>query len=73
MPEKLLRLKDVQERVPYSRAQLYALMSENQFPKAIAIGLRAVAWRESEIDAWISSKIVAAGGKPLAPQLAETA
>lgn len=73
MPESLLRLKDVQARVPFSRAQLYKLMEEGQFPKPVPIGLRAIAWRESEISAWISAKIVAAGGTLSTPELAQSA
>lgn len=60
MPEKhlkLLRLADVQERVPYSRSTLYQLIAEGKFPKAISLGARAVAWLESDIDEWITKRI----------------
>ena len=55
--QKLLRLADVRERVPYSRSTIYKLISQGEFPKPISIGARAVAWVESDIDAWIEKRI----------------
>lgn len=55
--QKLLRLSDVRERVPYSRSTIYQLIAQGKFPKPISIGERAVAWLESEIDAWIEARI----------------
>lgn len=63
MPEKLLRLPDVQERFPMSRAYIYAEISRGRFPKPVPIGIRAVAWRESEIEAVIESR-ARQGNKP---------
>jgi prophage regulatory protein len=60
MPEnhqRLLRLADVRNRVPYSRSTIYQLMAEGKFPKAISLGARAVAWLESDIEAWITERI----------------
>lgn len=54
---KLLRLADVRDRVPYSRSTIYQLIAQGKFPKPINIGERAVAWLESEIDAWIQARI----------------
>ena len=62
-PEKLLRLKEVQKRVPYSRSSLYFKMSRGEFPKSIDLGGgRAVAWLESDIDEFITSLIVKSRG-----------
>ena len=55
--QRLLRLTDVRERVPYSRSTIYKLISQGEFPKPISIGERAVAWLESDIDAWIEARI----------------
>jgi prophage regulatory protein len=55
--EKLLRLSEVRNRVPYSRATIYRLVAALQFPRPVNLGARAVAWRQSEIDAWIQSRI----------------
>jgi len=56
--EKFLRLSSVQDRIPYSRATIYRNMAAGTFPRAIAIGPGAVAWRESEITDWIAARIL---------------
>lgn len=55
--QKLLRLADVRARVPYSRSTIYQLIAQGKFPKPVSIGARAVAWIESDIDAWIAARI----------------
>lgn len=55
--QKLLRLSEVRDRVPYSRSTIYQLIAQGKFPKPISIGERAVAWLESEIDEWIEGRI----------------
>lgn len=55
--ERLLRFPMVQERVPYSHSTIYLLIKSGKFPKPVSLGGRAVAWRESEIDQWIESRI----------------
>lgn len=55
--ERLLRLPVVKQRVGYSKSRIYYLVAEGRFPSPIAIGARASAWLESEIDAWIASRI----------------
>jgi prophage regulatory protein len=55
-PERLLRFHGVQERVPYSHSTIYALVKQGKFPLPVSLGGRAVAWKESEIDAWIQSR-----------------
>lgn len=60
--QKLLRLADVRARVPYSRSTIYQLITEGRFPKPISLGGRAVAWLESEIDAWITARVESARG-----------
>ena len=58
--EKFLRLSSVRDRIPYSRATIYRIMADGKFPRPIALGPGAVAWRESEIDAWIQARILGA-------------
>jgi len=61
-PRKLLRLPAVLARCGYRRSRLYSLVKEGLFPKPKLLpGGRAVAWLESDVDAWIDS--VANGGK----------
>ncbi|XIH78894.1 hypothetical protein C1N56_14200 [Pantoea sp. SGAir0175] len=57
MSESLIRLSEVQRRTGYSKAWLYRLMSEKRFPLPVKIGARAIAFIESEIDAWIEERI----------------
>jgi prophage regulatory protein len=57
MAHKLIRLSDVRKRVPFSRSAIYLLVSQGKFPKPVNIGPRAVAWIESEIDAWVQARI----------------
>ena len=54
--EALLRLQSVKAATGLGRSSIYALEASGTFPKRVAIGPRAVAWRESEIQAWINSR-----------------
>ena len=60
--QNLKRLPDVLNRVGYSRSTIYQLMAEGKFPKPINLGARAVAWLESDIDAWIAARVESARG-----------
>ena len=62
MPNRLLRLSEVRARVPFSKSTLYAKIAAGEFPAPIALGVRAVAWSEESIDAWIASRIAASNG-----------
>jgi prophage regulatory protein len=59
-PERLLRFPRVKERCAgLSHSTIYALMAKGQFPKPVSLSGgsgRAVAWKESSIDAWIASR-----------------
>jgi prophage regulatory protein len=59
---QLLRLPQVMARVGLRPTRIYELMGDGSFPKPIRLGERAVAWLESEVDAWI----VAQAEKPRA-------
>ena len=55
-PDRLLRLSEVLERCPFSKAQLYTLIKKHDFPRPVRIGLRSVAWRESDVRRWIATR-----------------
>lgn len=57
MSMKLIRIKDVMERTGLARSTIYKYISLGQFPQPIKLGTRAVAWVESEIEAWINDSI----------------
>lgn len=52
-PEKLLRLPAVCEQTGLGKSSVYAL---SDFPKPLVLSRRAVAWKQSEISAWIASR-----------------
>ncbi|VVD86902.1 transcriptional regulator [Pandoraea communis] len=51
--ERLYKLPSVVERVALSRAEIYRRIKEGTFPQPVKIGARAVAFRGSDIDAWL--------------------
>lgn len=53
---QLLKRNEVQEMAKLSRSGLYQYMKNGLFPKPVKIGIRRVAWRESDIKAWIDSR-----------------
>ncbi|WP_340620386.1 helix-turn-helix transcriptional regulator [Xenorhabdus siamensis] len=60
--ESLIRLPEVQRRTGYSKAWIYRLIKEGQFPKQVKIGPRSVAFVESEIDGWVDQRIAESRG-----------
>lgn len=57
MSVTLIRFNEVQKRTGFSKAWIYRLMKNNEFPKQVKIGVRAVGWIESEINDFIDKKI----------------
>lgn len=53
----ILRLSQVISRTGLSRSTIYQRISEGAFPGQINLGANSVGWVESEINAWISSRI----------------
>lgn len=54
---KLIKLKAVMECTGLARSTVYKFIAEGRFPKPVKLGVRMVAWVESEINAWIEDKI----------------
>lgn len=55
--EKLYRLPEVQDLVGgLSASTIYERMAKGTFPLPIKIGLRAVAWRQSDLEEWIETR-----------------
>ena len=63
MNERLISMKEVTSRVPFTKVHVYRLIKRGEFPDRVKIGKRRVCWRESDIDAWIASKVAAATSK----------
>ncbi|WP_258007626.1 helix-turn-helix transcriptional regulator [Burkholderia pseudomallei] len=54
---RILRMKQLIERMNLSRAMLYVLMSTDPtFPRKIKLTARSIGFLESEVDAWITSR-----------------
>ncbi len=49
MTDRLLKLPEVLTRVPVSRSRWFEGVRSGEFPAPVRLGLRAVAWRESDI------------------------
>lgn len=53
---ELLRRFQVQKKTGLTKSGIYTGVKEKTFPSPVKIGLRAVAWRKSEIDNWIKER-----------------
>ncbi len=54
--DAVLRLPVVETVSGLKRAAIYRAISKGQFPKQVRLGTRAVGWKASEIQAWVSSR-----------------
>ena len=55
--QRLLRLKQVQEKVPVSKPEIYRRVKNGTFPQPVRLSQSVVAWVESEIDQWIAARM----------------
>lgn len=58
MSAKLIRLPKVQEITGLARSTLYAMILKKQFPKPVKLSDtgRCVAWKDSDVEAWVASR-----------------
>ena len=56
MPEKLLRRREVEALTALSCSTIYGWMKAGTFPKPVVLGAKKVAWRESDIAAWLEAR-----------------
>ena len=52
MIDRLIRREEVQEMCGISRSELYRQVADGRFPRPVRVGLRAVRWWQSEVEAW---------------------
>ncbi len=57
LQERLMKLDEVKQETRLSRSSIYRLAKTGDFPKPIKLGERSSGWLESEINAWIDSRI----------------
>ncbi|NRP25269.1 hypothetical protein XMM379_001964 [Aliiroseovarius sp. xm-m-379] len=56
MTDKLLRRPEVEALTGLSRSTIYGWMANGQFPQPVKLGSRLVAWRASDLIAWIEAR-----------------
>lgn len=61
LPERLLRLPDVEARVGLRKSSIYDAVKRGDFPAPVKLSRRAVCWPASAIDAWIAERIKTGG------------
>ena len=73
---RLLRLPDVKALTGLGRSTIYLKMAKGEFPNAVKLGERAVAWPQADIERWIQERVAAsrpvtagAGVRPAAAAL----
>ena len=54
---RILRREAVTEKTGLERSAIYQRMALGTFPKQVKLSAKAVGWLESEVDAWIASKV----------------
>jgi prophage regulatory protein len=52
----VLRLQAVVRTTGLGRSTIYRMEAAGQFPQRIKLGLRAVGWIESEVQAWLAAR-----------------
>ncbi len=57
MTHRFLRLSVIKNMTGLSRSTIYMRIAEKRFPKPIKLGERAVAWLESDVNAWMEQQI----------------
>ncbi len=62
----ILRLNQVKHRTGLSRSTIYQAMKRGEFPRKVSLGARAVGWLDSEIEAFLRSRVEASRTEPLA-------
>lgn len=60
-PGKLLRLPAVEAQTGLKKSTIYAGVRAGTFPAPVRLSARAVAFREEDIDCWISGRVTTGG------------
>lgn len=55
-PQLLLRLPQVKQATGLSRSTVYRWIGQGTFPAPVLLGGNIVAWRQSDLNAWINSR-----------------
>jgi prophage regulatory protein len=55
MQSRLIRSKEVQAITGLPKSSLHNMARAGTFPAPLKLGARAVAWRESDVQAWVEN------------------
>jgi predicted DNA-binding transcriptional regulator AlpA len=61
--DRMLRLPEATAKIGVATSTFWKLHSEKKLPSLISIGPHSVAWRESELQAWIDANTYASRSK----------
>ncbi|MBM7059331.1 AlpA family phage regulatory protein [Pseudomonas sp. UL073] len=54
--DRFLRFGAVAEMIGLSRSTVWRMEQEGKFPKRVQLGSKSVAWRQSDLNAWMSAR-----------------
>jgi len=54
---RILRMSELKIRIGLSRSTIYEFQKSGDFPRSVSLGVRAVGWLESDVDAWVESRV----------------
>jgi prophage regulatory protein len=54
---RLIRLSEVEKIVGLKRSAIYKRIADGSFPACVKLGLRASAWSDRAIHAWVATQI----------------
>lgn len=61
-PRRVIRMRQLREKIPLSESYIYLLISQGKFPKPFQLsGGRASFWHEEDIDGWLSAQSCPSG------------
>lgn len=61
--DRMLRLPQVKVKTGYAASTIWKAVKEGSLPSPVSLGPRTVAWRESELQAWIEANTYASRSK----------
>jgi prophage regulatory protein len=62
---KFISMSELEEKgIRYSRAHIYRLIHAKKFPEPVRLGENRIAFVESEVDDWLTSKVAERDAKP---------
>ena len=59
--ERLIRLPELQRLIPFARSTIWLKVKQGELPSPIKISKRAVAWKYSEVVAYINDLTMKGG------------